>query len=409
MHVRGVVFRPEIGRVILGAAYQRLTGSPPLFPAGPVSWEILPQEGLPKPSWVRVRSRLAGICGTDLNLLRLKVSSTSASMARKRSIKRPFCIGHETVGEVIEVGSQVRKLTPGQRVVFVPGLNCNVLEGMPACEMCRRGLPLLCLHRDEFPAELAWGGGWSESFVRHESQLLPIPDEISDEKAVLVEPLACSVHAVLRCPPTPGDTVVVIGCGTIGLGIILTLRALSIPLRIIAIARHSYQSSQAESMGADRVLESDAIDIYDRLAAELETTVLGKRKTNRMLHHGARVVYDAVGNGMTLQHALRWVQPRGTVVLEGISPRPAPSDCTPVWLREVNLVGAHGHGLEHYGGRQIHAFDLVMEWIKEGRLSPEGLITHRYSLAEYKEAIRVAAGKSSSKAIKVLMEIQAND
>lgn len=407
--MRGVVFRPGISRVILGAVYQRLTESLPLFTAGPVSLETLPQEALPNPSWVRVRSRLAGICGTDLNLLRLKVSSGSASMARRRSIKRPFCVGHETVGEVVEVGPRVRKLALGQRVVLAPGASCTALERTPGCEMCQRGLPLLCLHRDEFSAELAWGAGWSESFVRHESQLMPIPDEISYEQAVLVEPLACSVHAVLRCPPSPGETVIVIGCGTIGLGIILALRALSLPLRIVAIARHSYQMSQAESMGADRVLEWDVIDLYDELAAELKTTVLARGRANRMLHRGAQVVYDAVGRSTTLRHALRWVQPRGTVVLEGISPRPAPSDCTPVWLREVNIVGAHGHGQEHYNGREIHTFDLVMEWIREGRLSPEGLITHRYSLANYKDAIRAAAGKAKSKAIKVLMEMNASD
>lgn len=407
--MRGVVFRPEIKRVILGAVYQRVTGNPPLFAAGPVSLEDLPSQQLPKETWVRVRSRLAGICGTDLNLLRLRVSSRSASLARKRSIRRPICLGHEVIGDVVEVGAQVRKLSVGQRVVLLPGANCTALERTPECEMCRQGLPLLCEHRDEFTPELGWGAGWSESFIRHESQLLPIPDEISDEQAVLIEPLACSVHAVLRCVPLPEETVVVIGCGTIGLGMILALRALAIPLRIIAIAKHSYQPSQARAAGADVVLQSSSVNLYDDLARELDTTVLARGKANRMLQSGAAVVYDAVGSGATLRHAMRWVRPRGTVVLEGISPAPAPSDCTPIWLREVNVIGAHGHGLENFDGRRLHTFELVMDWIKARRLVANGLISHRYGLSDYKKAIRTAAGKSSSEATKVILEMEAND
>lgn len=387
----------------------RIAGRLPLFRGGPLSLETLPREELPGSRWVRVRSRLAGICGTDLNLLRLNVSARSANMARKRSIRAPKCLGHEVCGEVLEVGSRVRSLSPGQRVVFVPGACCLGLEQAVLCPMCEQGLPLLCLRRDEQGLSPGFGGGWSTEFVRHESELLPLPDEISDDEAVLIEPLACSLHAILRRPPSPGVTVVVIGCGTIGLGMIMALRALAIPLKIIAVSRHNFQARRASEAGADAVVRSASENVYEQLAAALGTEVLTGRKNNRMLKYGAAVVYDAVGSGTTLHDALRWTRPRGAVVVEGITSKATAFDSTPIWLREIDLVGAHGHGIEDHSGRRLHTFQLVIELMRQRRLAPASLITHRYPLHEYKTAISTAAGKVDSGAIKVLLQMPQHD
>ncbi|HZJ17763.1 MAG TPA: zinc-binding dehydrogenase [Chthoniobacteraceae bacterium] len=405
--MRGVVFHPKKSRVLLGLAYHRCTGRLPLFRGGPVSLDTIEPKKLPGPFWVRVRTCLAGICGSDLNLLRLQFSTRSASMAGKGSIGRPLCLGHEAVGEVIEVGSGVSTVTPGQRVVLVPGASCGAV-GNELCAMCLRGLPLLCLHRDECALPHAAGAGWSEEFVRHESRLIPIPNDLLDESAVLVEPLACSVHAVLRRLPLAEESVVVFGCGVIGLGIILTLRALGMPVKIVAIARHPSQAARARVAGADLVLSSTSPDLYEHLATELETKVLSRGSRNRLLQCGASVVYDAVGSSETLRHALRWTRPRGAVVVEGITPRPAPFDCTVIWLREVDLIGSHGHGLETFQGRTLHTFNLVLEWIQQGRLATDGWITHRYPLGEYQQAMRAAHEKSRSEAGKVLLQMKPN-
>ena len=403
--MRGIVFHPEIRRLALGVLWSRLFGSVPLFTGGPVSLETLPEAPLPGPAWVRVRCRLAGLCGTDLRLLRLRFSTRSASMARKREIRRPICLGHEAVGEVLEMGPSVTGLKVGDRVVMVPGSCCAGLERTPACAMCARGLPLLCLHRDQSQPEPTLGGGWSERWVRHASELLAMPEDVPDEHAVLLEPLACSAHAVLRRPPADGDTVVVLGCGTIGLGTILAIRAMGRRVRIIAVARHDHQSAAARHFGADTVLCDPPDVLYEPLAEALGTTVLSGQAGNRLLHEGAAIVYDAVGSGQTLRHALRWACPRGAVVAIGISPRPAPSDCTPIWLREVDLMGSHGHGLETVDGRPWHTFALVLEWMRRKSLVPEGLVTHRYPLEDYRKAIGAASGKAGSKSIKVIFEM----
>jgi len=408
--VRGLIFRPEFRRVLLGLAYQRITGSIPVFPSGPLSVQDLPQEALPGRSWVRVRNRLAGVCGTDLNLLRLRFSMRSATMARRRSLQKKVCLGHEVIGEVVEIGPDVQSFARGQRVVFVPGTSCAGMERQPVCALCERGFPLLCLHRDEFAPSPACGGGWSEEMARHESQWLPIPDEIPDAHAVLIEPLACSVHAVLRRALVAGDTVIVIGCGMIGLGMIMALRALSItPLRIIALSKYEYQTGLAQAAGADVVLRYGSDNLYEQLAKELETEVHSRGTVNQLLHHGAAVVYDAVGSADTVHHALRWTRARGAVVMEGISPRIASFDRSVIWLREVDLLGAHGHGVEEYDGRKIHTFALIMEWMKQGKLRPDRLVTKRYPLAEYRAALGAADRKSESQAVKILFEMERHD
>lgn len=403
------MFRPVASRVLPALVYQRWRGRPYLFRGGPVCLEEISPKPLPGPSWVRVRSRLAGICGTDLNTLQLRFSFKGANMARKRSVKQPFCLGHEVVGEVVELGAAVKNWALGQRVVLAPGAACAAMEQTEPCDMCRQGLPLLCLRRDGFLPPLSHGAGWSESMVRHESELIPIPNDITDDQAVLLDPLGCSAHAVLRRPPEAGEAVIVIGGGTIGLGMILALKALALPIRIIAVAKYAHQAVQARAMGAHGVLQYSSGRLYEELAAELGTEVFGRGRNNRLLQYGAAVVYDAVGSGETLHHALRWTRPRGAVVLEGIAPRPAPLDRSVIWLRELNVIGAHGHGWEHYEGRRLHTFNLIMDWIRQGRLSVEGLISHRYPLKDYRQAIRTAAAKAGSAATKVLLQMKSND
>lgn len=401
----GIVFHPEVGRILLGMIYHQCTGNLPLFSSGPFLLQKLALKEMPGNRWVRVRCRLAGICGTDLRALRLAFSRRSAAVAEKRSLHTPVCMGHEAVGEVVEIGPRVRSLVPGQRVVLMPDRSCLALGTPERCAMCERGLPLLCLKRDEFLPSPDLGAGWSEQFLRHENQLFAVPDDISDEQAVLIEPLSCAIHAVLRRPPAAGDTVLVIGCGMIGLGIIASLKAQAKSVRVLAIAKHSYQVEKASAMGADLVLESAEGDLYHRLASALGTEVRARGSRNRLLRNGADIVYDAVGSSDTLQDALRWTKPRGAVVMEGFTSRPSPADCTPIWFREIDLIGSHGYGIEHYQGRKVHSFELAIEWIRQGKLRVQGLITHRHPLLDYKQAIRAADGKPASKATKVVLEM----
>src|SRR3954452_1044673 len=171
--------------------------------------------------WHRLRPRLAGICGSDLATI-----DARSSRYFEPIVSFPFVPGHEVVAE----------LDDGQRVVIDPVLACAARD-LPPCPACAAGDTGCCERiafghvkpglQTGFCADT--GGGWSTAMVVHPSQLHPVPDDFTDEDAVMVEPTACAVHGALRAAVTDGETVVVIGAGTLGLCTIAALRALSSP------------------------------------------------------------------------------------------------------------------------------------------------------------------------------------
>lgn len=402
--MRAIIIRPSKPRLACALIYHRLTKRPAVFACSPVAMIDCPEPTLPGPHWVKVRSRLGGICGSDLKTLRVKISPRSASLAN-RSPGEPIRFqGHETVGEVIEVGSGVNRFKVGDRAIMIPGTHCAALERDQPCRHCQAGAYCLCDHRETPLHAQPLGGGWSETFVRHETQLHLLNDALSDEQAVLFDPLACSLHAVLRNPPEKGDRVLIIGGGTIGLGIVKMLRALGREINIIVMARHAFQKELATRFGADAVIGIGPGDPYEDLAAHLDDQVVGARKNNRLLRRGVDVIYDAVGSAATLHFSMRTVRAGGTVVLEGADLIPGTLDRTPLWFREINIVGSNGHGSDQWDGRKISTFDRLSDWITEGRIQTDAMISHRYPLGEFQQAMTTAASKSKHCSVKVVFD-----
>ena len=205
---------------------------------------------MPGPGWLPVRPKLTGICGSDLALISGKASLHLATLT-----STPFVPGHEIVGEI---GAGPRR---GERVVVQPALGCSVRGVTPPCPECAQGLPALC--RNVIDGDLSaglqtgfcreTGGGWSEGLVAHESQLHTVPDDLSDEDAVLVEPLACALHAARRADVQPGETIAIIGAGTIGLLTLAAVREAAPSATIIVVAKHAGQQTAARRFGADDV------------------------------------------------------------------------------------------------------------------------------------------------------------
>src|SRR5438445_6950330 len=171
----------------------------------------VPEPSLPASGWLRVLPSLSGICGSDLAAI-----GGHASLYLDPLTSYPFVPGHEVVG-VLE--------GDGARVIVEPALGCRVRGIEPECPRCAEGRPGLCENVTEgsLPVGLqtgycaGTGGGWGEVLVAHPAQLHEVPPTLPDEAAVLVEPLACAVHAALRGAASRDDVVVVQGAGTIGL------------------------------------------------------------------------------------------------------------------------------------------------------------------------------------------------
>ena len=368
----------------------------------PLQVQNVPRQSLPSQNWVRVRNRLAGICGSDLHLIYTDGDFRIAPAALPNH-QRSYP-GHEVVGEVIEVGEDVTQLRVGDRVVLQNGPNCLSTGAQPVCRACASGNYNLC-EQGHLSGPEPIGGGWSEEMLLHEQQLFRIPPDLSDEQAVMLEPSAVAVHAVLRHLPQPGEHVLIIGAGTIGLLVLQVLRALAPQTTISVMARHSFQIEQATRMGAEYILYPH--DTYQSVklltGAKLYKGILG----NKMLLGGYDAVYDTVGTQRTLHDALRWTRAGGALVIVGLSLHLMRIDLTPVWYQEVSLIGSTGHGTETWpiGSQQRRdTFAIAAELIEQGGIHPEKLITHRFALTNFREALSTAAGKSRSRAIKVVFD-----
>jgi threonine dehydrogenase-like Zn-dependent dehydrogenase len=367
----------------------------------PLQVQNLPRQPLPASNWVRVRNYLAGICGSDLQLIFVNGDSSIAPAAvpnHNRSYP-----GHEVVGEVIEVGDDVRHLHVGDRVVLQYGPNCITTGVQEPCRSCASGYYGLCEYGD-LPGPLPIGGGWSEEMLLHEQQLFRLPADINDMQGVLLEPSAVAVHAVLRNVPQTQDRVLIIGAGTIGLLILQVVRALAPDAEVSVMARHAFQIEQAARLGAHIIYPRDSYrEVQRATGAKLYQGMWG----NKMLLGGYDVIYDSVGNTQTTHDALRWARAGSTVVMVGLNLHRMQLDLTPIWYQEINLIGTMGHGLETWpvgSSERKSTFEVATALIQNKNIFPDKLITHSFPLNSYRDALMTAANKDRNHAIKVVFD-----
>lgn len=373
-------YRPSLARYLATRA-----GAPG---AGALALEDVRPPAPPAPDWLTVRPRLSGICGSDQALLSGQASLYLASLT-----SAPFVPGHEVVGEI--AGGPRR----GERVVVQPALGCTARGIDPPCPECAGGLPALCRHTIDghLSAGLQTGycrdagGGWSEGLVAHSSQLHAVPDDLADEDAVLVEPLACALHAAAVADPQPGERIAVIGAGAIGLLTVAALRERAPSATLMCAAKHPGQEGAARRLGADHTCPPA------RLHAE------GARLTGarRLVGHGGRElllggfdrVLDCVGSGASLQTAVTVTRPRGRVVLVGM-PGELRTDLAAAWLRELELRGAYGYERD---------FPRAIELART--LRPGRLIDRGWPLRAFRRALREAPRAARAGRVKTVFDV----
>ena len=359
------------------------------------------EPALPDARWVRVRTRLGGICGSDLAIVALRASPATSPFS-----SFPFVIGHENVGVVEEMGAGVRDLRIGERVVVNPLLNCPARAIEPVCAACRAGQPSRCEHFTDGalpPGMLigttrGLGGSWGERFVAPEIHIHRVPDRVSDEGAVLVEPLACAVHAVRGSMPLAGERVLVVGAGSIGLLTTAALRALAPDAELVALARHAFQAEHASRLGAARVVMgrgSYAGALAEAAGARLLQTVIGPPAAVG----GFDRTFVCVTGARAMDDALRFTRAGGTVVLLGNARHLDGLDWTPLWLKELTLRGSLTYGT--HAGADRDAFAEALDLIATGRAPVSSLVTHTFPIADHAQALATAMGKGESKSVKV--------
>ncbi len=381
---------------VLSTTLPRLSSTP----AAPLRLVHGPGPALPGPRWGRVRPRLSGICGSDL----ATVGGTS-SLYFSPLVSLPFTPGHEIVGDLLD---DVDELPVGTRVVVDPLLSC-VPRGLDPCDACRDGACSRCNRitvghlapglQTGFCADT--GGGWSDGLVAHRSQLHPVPDDVPDERAVLIEPLACAVHTALRLAPKAGDDVLVVGAGAVGLFTVLALRAFTLAGRITVVAKHPRQKDLARRFGASHLL--DPQDALAGIRRSTRAMRLQPEQGSPFLLGGVAAAVDCVGSKNSLDTALRATRAGGRIVLSAMPP--AGVDLSPVWFRELEVVGSYATGLERVNGDQARSsFSLATELAREAPL--DEVAQSGYPLERWREALEHARSAGRLGTVKVHFDLR---
>ncbi|MFN3383271.1 MAG: zinc-binding dehydrogenase [Archaeoglobaceae archaeon] len=360
-----------------------------------------PEPKLPAEDWVEVRTRLSGICGSDIRLITL-----SESFYLYPRVSFPMIPGHEVVGIVEEVGKEVKDFQPGEKVVLDPALPCRVRK-LELCEACKRGHPAVCYNTDRgaISPGIFTGickdvaGGWAEFFVAHESQLVRVPESISDENAIFAEPLSIGIHSALRSFPSEDQKVAVVGCGIIGLMTIIALRHFGFSGEIIGIEKNERLVEVAKRFGADEVIVGDPIEEISKL---VDGRVYKPPRGGKVLVGGGiDVVFECVGTAEAVDTALRIAKPLGKVVIAGTVSETR-LDLAPIFSKELEVLGTFGCGEEEIGSEWKRTFDVAIEILKKKDFSE--LLTHVFSVEDYRKALWNAVNKRKSGAIKVAFE-----
>lgn len=404
--MRTICVERDIPKMLLAKALRPIWPGVLYSRLSPSQIRELLDDPLPGANWIRVRNQLCGICATDLHLFQVELDPKTAAAALPGAGR--MYLGHEVVGTVSEIGSGVTSLVVGDRVIMDSRASmrptCLSQEIEPPCRHCREGNYPLCENASLGKGPVGVGGGWGDSFTAHVSEVYRVPDGIDDETAAMIEPLSVGVRAALRRRPEPGEQVLVVGCGIVGLNVIQAVRALSPSCRITAMARYPQQIDMAQRLGAEEVIAQDEpyMAVARITGAKLYAGLFG----NRMLLGGFDVVFDCVGSAKTVHDSLRWARAGGTVVLVGVSLERMRADLSPIWYQEVNFIGSVAHGMEEWEGTRRSTYDLTCELLRQGQLAAAGLITHYFPIERWQEAVRTAKDKRTG-SIKVVFDYRA--
>ena len=336
---------------------------------GQREWEEKPDPQVQRDTDVIVGVDAVTICGTDLHILKGDVPEVAAGTV----------LGHEAVGTVEEVGRAIRSFRPGDRVLV------SCIAGCGTCRFCREGHYGQCTE----------GGGWAlghtidgvqAQYARvpfGDLSLHPLPQGVTDEAAVLLADILPTSYevGVLNGRVRPGDTVVIVGAGPIGLAAVMTATLYS-PGCIIVVDPAEPRRDAAKSLGADVVLDS-----------QLEPALEVVRSMTGGL--GADVVMEAVGTPATFEMCTALVRPGGRVANIGVHGAPATIHLETLWIKNVTITT---------GLVDTSSTPRLLKLLADGQLDPTPIITHRFGLEQFMEAYDVFGRPAETGALKVVLQ-----
>jgi L-iditol 2-dehydrogenase len=376
----------------------------------PASLAEVDEPSLPTGEWARVAVAVGGICGSDLHLF----SPASGGSPTLQGIADfPFELGHEIAGTIIEAGDDC-PLAVGTRVAVDPIIPCLPRGIDPPCPNCAKGWVSSCLNFDSgvmtggraIGYTRGFGCGWGEQVLGHRSMLHRLPASVPDKAASLHEPISIALHGLARHPPHEGTPILVVGGGIIGLSAVLAVRAFFPDSPVTVLLRYPHQAEAARACGTTTVVTGSGAAAFEELAAVTGGRAVGKGD-DRMLMGGFPYVIEGAGHPSAVTDALRAAGHRGTVLSLGAIGI-GTVDMTPIWYKQLQVIGSIDHGSRPSStiGRAAagldHSIDAALEVLTRQPFPSDLLVTHEFPLEGYREAIRAGLDKTESRAVKVV-------
>jgi alcohol dehydrogenase len=339
---------------------------------GQKSWESVGDPKPMDPTDIVVRIDTTTICGTDLHILKGDVPAVTDGRV----------LGHEAVGTVVEVGSAVSTLAVDDRVIVPAITSCG------RCANCKRAMPSHCL---------ATGGiGWifghlidgtQAEYTRvpyAETSVHKVPEGVTDQQVLFLTDILPTGYevGVRNGGVKPGDVVVVVGAGPVGLAAIQTAR-LAGAASVIAVDLAAFRLEAARRFGADHVLNGNAGDVEAQIAA---LTTAGQ---------GADVAIEAVGLPQTFDLCTRVVRPGGVVANIGVHGKPTTLHLEELWIKNITITTGLVDGT---------TVPMLLQLVRSGKVAGELFGTHEFGLHDMMSAYETFANAAETNALKVVIK-----
>jgi len=303
--------------------------------------------------WVKIKIKAAGLCGTDLHIL-----------ADEYANKPPVVLGHEIAGQVVECGQGVDEEIVGGRVTARTMLTCG------KCRYCRVGRTNLCPERRSIGSAL--DGGFAEYMIIPEDNLHILPAGVNYREGALTEPLACCVRACMEIGRLgAGERVLIVGPGTIGLLCTQLARLGGAHVTVLGRPEDKKRLQLAEELGADRILTTGDLAPTKDKDGEFETLI------------------ECSGSAAGIQTGIKLLRKNSKVIQVGLSGKPIPLMLDDIALREITLLGTFA--------QTWSSWNLAIRLLARGELKLRPLISHVFSLSDYREAFAVFRSGSGTK------------
>lgn len=328
---------------------------------GQISWHDIPQPVIQEDE-VLIKVKAVGICGTDVHILH----------GKHGAVTYPRIPGHELVGEIIEIGSAVTGINLGDHVAVDPVLSCG------QCPMCKKGRNNIC-HQVKCLGVQA-EGGFTQLIKSKANLVYPFDPSIPWDIAALVEPFSIGAQIAERMRISSDDKVLIIGGGTIGLALLQIVQGVYGAQAVVADIS-PYKLELARDMQAYQTIDSTQGDVISQ-ASQIWN------------NYGPTVIVEAVGNSSLLEYLIKGAPPGCRIGVIGFMAEPISISPVDITKRELEIIGSR---------LNKNKFPDVLKWFKEGKVSGEKMITHRFNFTDAEEAFRTI-DKEPAKVCKVILE-----